>query len=89
MIVSDLGREFDIVHRVNEAFEHFKTVHCFSTAYTKQTNRLVGRYNQTLQHSLVNLANKEQDNWGWFLDGVLLAYETIPSRDQLSLFPLS
>lgn len=75
IVITDQGREF--INKVNKKlFQKFKTEHRITTAYHPQTNGLVERFNQTLQRSLVKLANEDQDNWDEYLDGVLFAYRT-------------
>ncbi|KAI6660697.1 Gag-pol fusion protein [Oopsacas minuta] len=75
VVISDQGREF--VNKVNqELFDLTKTTHRISTAYHPQTNGLVERFNQTIQHALLKLVIKEQDNWDMYIDGVLFAYRT-------------
>ena len=75
IIISDQGREF--VNKLNQfLFKKLGTEQRISTAYHPQTNGLVERYNQTLQHSLVKLVNEQQNDWDDFLDGLLFAYRT-------------
>ena len=54
----------------------FKTDHRISTAYHPQTNGLVERYNQTIQRGLVKLVNENQNDWDYYIDGMLFAYRT-------------
>jgi len=66
-----------------------RTEHSISSAYHPQTNRLVERFNQTLQRSLVKLVNSNQTNWDEKLDGVLFAYWTAQQKcTQVSSFEL-
>ena len=75
IVISDQGREF--VNLVNKnLFKRFKAEHRISTAYHPQTNGLVERFNQTLQRSLVKVANKDQNDWDEYIDGILFAYRT-------------
>ena len=74
-MISDQGREF--VNKVNYClFKMTNTEHRISSAYHRQTNGLVERFNQTLQRSLVKLVNDNQNDWDELLDGVLFAYKT-------------
>ena len=78
-MISDQGREF--VNKVNRCqFKMTNTEHRISSAYHPQTNRLVERFNQTLQRSLVKLVNNNQDDWDELLDGVLFAYRTAKQK---------
>lgn len=79
IVISDQGREF--VNSINKnLFNRFETEHRISTAYHPQTNGLVERFNQTLQRSLVKMANKEQNDWDEYIDGVLFAYRTATQK---------
>ena len=61
IVISDQGHEF--VNGVSQdLFAITKTKHKISTAYHPQTNGLVERFNQTIQHALVKLVKKEQDD---------------------------
>lgn len=73
MVISDQGREF--INKVNKhLFQLLGTEDRVSLSYHLQTNDLVERFNQTLQHCLVKLVNK--DNWDEYIDCVLFAYRT-------------
>lgn len=67
-----------------------KTEHRISSAYYHpQTNGLVERFNQTLQHSLVKVVKENQTDWDEKLDGVLFAYRTSKQKStKLSPFEL-
>lgn len=81
IVISDQGHEF--VDSVNqELFALMKTKHRISTAYHPQTNSLVQRFNQTIQHALLRLVKKEQDNWNEYIDGALFLDTEEPYRSQ-------
>ena len=87
VIISDQGREF--VDQISQKlFQMTKTEHRISSAYHPQTNSLVDRFNQAVQHSLVKLVQTNSDEK---LDGssFLFAYRTAQQKStQVSLFEL-
>jgi len=79
VVISDQGREF--VNEVNWClFRMTNTEHRISSAYHPQTNGLVERCNQTLQHSLVKVVDEHQSDWDEKLDGILFAYRIAPQK---------
>ena len=73
--INDQGREF--YNRVcDKLFELTGTKQRITSAYHRQANGLVERFNRTLQGSMLKLLQDEQKEWPAALNGILFAFRT-------------